>query len=204
MIRRRFLKSFLSTALGLVGGSLFLSPVPAAAQSALFNMNTASVPNEVLVGVNPEFGSLALMNIEASVGHVIEYLPALRVARVCLYGGLEGYRVSTFASRMVGVSFVEPNYVLTAYQATTEAAPNDPGYAAQQWAPQKVKADLAWPLWSPKESTVIAIVDTGVAMDHPDLVDKIYRNSSGQVIGYDFINGDADPSDDHGGSFGSR
>jgi len=195
MMRHTFLKSLLSSTLSLAGGALLLAPAPAAAQSAF--LSTASVPNEVMVGVNPELGQLALMNIEASVGRVIEYLPALKVARVRLYGGLDGYRAATFTSRLAGVSFVEPNYVLTAYQAETEAAPNDPGYA-QQWALPKVQADRAWPLWSPKASTVIAIVDTGVAMNHPDLANKIYRNASGQVIGYDFINGDADPTDDHG------
>ena len=194
-MRHTFLKTLLSSALSIVGGALLLAPAPAAAQSAF--LSTASVPNEVMVGVNPELGQLALMNIEASVGRVIEYLPALKVARVRLYGGLDGYRAATFTSRLAGVSFVEPNYVLTAYQANTEAAPNDPGYA-QQWALPKVQADRAWPLWSPKESTVIAIVDTGVAMNHPDLANKIYRNASGQVIGYDFINGDADPTDDNG------
>ncbi|MCX6365955.1 MAG: S8 family serine peptidase [Armatimonadetes bacterium] len=196
MMRHTFLKSLLSSALSLAGGALLLTSAPAAAQSAF--LSTVSVPNEVMVGVNPELGQLALMNIEASVGRVIEYLPALKVARVRLYGGLDGYRAATFTSRLAGVSFVEPNYVLTAYQAEIEAAPNDPGYATQQWALPKVQADRAWPLWSPKASTVIAIVDTGVAMNHPDLANKIYRNAGGQVIGYDFINGDADPTDDNG------
>ena len=195
-MRHTFLKSLLTSALSLTGGALLLAPAPAAAQSAF--LNPESVPNEVMVGVNPELGPLAFMNIEGSVGRVIEYLPALKVARVRLYVGLDGYRAAAFTSRLAGVSFVEPNYVLTAYQAAIEAAPNDPGYATQQWALPKVQADMAWPLWSPKESTVIAIVDTGMAMDHPDLANKIYRNASGQVVGYDFVNGDADPTDDNG------
>lgn len=39
---------------------------------------------------------------------------------------------------------------------------------------------------------VIAIIDTGVQLDHPDLVGAI------QAGGYDFVNDDADPIDDHG------
>lgn len=196
-MRYTFLKSLLTGALSLAGGAVLLAPAPAAAQTS-FIQSTASVPNEVLVGVTPELGQLALMNIEARVGRVMEYLPALKVARVRLYVGLEDYRAAAFTSRLAGVTFVEPNYVLTAYQAKTQAAPNDPGYAAQQWSLPKVQADRAWPLWIPKTSTVIAIVDTGVAMDHPDLASKIYRNAGGQAIGYDFVNGDADPTDDNG------
>ncbi len=166
-----------------------------------------SVPNEVLVGIAPELAGLSKMNIEATVGRVLEYSSALGVFRVRLYGGLDSARAATYTSRVIGVSFVEPNYVLSAYDgddddpdygASSSAVPNDSSYLTQQWAPQKVQADAAWPLWRPNGSSVVAIVDTGVTLNHPDLVNKLYRNSSGQVIGYDFINNDADPSDDQG------
>jgi thermitase len=49
----------------------------------------------------------------------------------------------------------------------------------------------AWELTAGITSTVIAIVDTGVDLDHPDLTGKI-------VPGYDFVNGDDTPQDDHG------
>lgn len=42
---------------------------------------------------------------------------------------------------------------------------------------------------------VIAILDTGVDANHPDLSDAI---GAGDFAGYDFINNDNDPHDDHG------
>ena len=44
---------------------------------------------------------------------------------------------------------------------------------------------------------VVAVIDTGIFATHPDLVDNVWRNSNGSN-GYDFINNDADPADDHG------
>ena len=46
-------------------------------------------------------------------------------------------------------------------------------------------------MWKPQAQTIIAIVDTGVQMNHPDLANKM-------VSGYDFFNNDSDPSDDNG------
>lgn len=41
------------------------------------------------------------------------------------------------------------------------------------------------------EGIKVAVLDTGTQLDHPDLVDNI-------ISGYDFVNNDADPSDDSG------
>ena len=85
------------------------------------------------------------------------------------------------------VEFVEPNYVYT-----TELAPNDPG-TAQQYAWNTIDANEAWDVHSGNSSTVIAIVDTGIQRNHPDLDAKI-------VSGYDFVNNDnaADDGNGHG------
>lgn len=67
--------------------------------------------------------------------------------------------------------------------------PNDPLYAAQ-WHLPRAGVPAAWQISSGAGVTV-AVVDTGVEAGHPDL--------QGQVLpGYDFLNDDADPSDDNG------
>jgi thermitase len=53
--------------------------------------------------------------------------------------------------------------------------------------------DMAWDITIGNSDVIIAIVDTGVDLDHPDLIDNI-------VPGYNFINEDLPPDDvyDHG------
>ncbi len=66
--------------------------------------------------------------------------------------------------------------------------PNDP-QLWQNWGWQWVGADLVWT--EPAVSPLVAVLDTGVDYTHPDLVGKV-------VLGYDWINGDANPMDDFG------
>lgn len=48
------------------------------------------------------------------------------------------------------------------------------------------------------EGVIIAVIDTGVHYNHQDLSPNILTNSNGNLIGYDFYNGDNYPNDDHG------
>lgn len=88
--------------------------------------------------------------------------------------------------------------------------PNDPFYS-QQWWIQAINADQAWTLSTGDTNQVIAILDTGVDWQHPDLQNKIWRNNdevlNGQdsdgngfvddIRGWDFINNDNNPMDDN-------
>jgi subtilisin family serine protease len=74
-----------------------------------------------------------------------------------------------------------------AYAAGT---PNDE-YWPQQWSQAKTHAPQAWDLTTGSSSVVVAVVDTGVDAGQPDLVGRV-------LPGYDFVNGDTDPSDDEG------
>ena len=74
--------------------------------------------------------------------------------------------------------------------ASTTVTPSDPHWG-RQWGPRKVRAPEAWDRSRGSGGTVIAIVDTGVDPNHPDLRGRVMR-------GYDFHNNDYNPYDDDG------
>lgn len=54
---------------------------------------------------------------------------------------------------------------------------NDPGYASN-WAIQKINAPNAWNISTGNGQTVIAVIDTGFALNHQDLKDNWYQNQN--------------------------
>lgn len=96
---------------------------------------------------------------------------------------------STFAEevRANGLSkYVEPNLRFKA-----SFVPNDPHWQ-QQWGPAKIEADHAWNTTMGDPSVLVAVIDTGVDWNHPDLAPNYV------AMGYDWVNNDTDPMDDHG------
>ena len=91
------------------------------------------------------------------------------------------------------VEYAEPNFPRS---ATWE--PNDPWYPLQ-WHFDHVNAEAAWDIQRGGSSGVIvAVLDTGVAYENygsfaqaPDLAGTLF------VPGYDFVNSDDHPNDDH-------
>jgi len=89
--------------------------------------------------------------------------------------------------KAVGISsYIEPNFKFKA-----NFIPNDP-YWNQQWGPSKIGADLAWDTQLGNSSILVAIIDTGVDWNHSDLAANYVP------LGYDWVNNDTDPMDDHG------
>ena len=84
------------------------------------------------------------------------------------------------------VEWAEPNYLLQA-----SYLPSDP-YYHEQWYLDKVKAPQAWDLTKGgSEDIIIAVLDTGVDIDHPDLKDNIWVN-------LDELKGDGIDNDNNG------
>lgn len=91
----------------------------------------------------------------------------------------------SFYKKTSGLDFAEPNYI-----RKTSKAPND-AYYAQQYAPQIMKMPAAWDSFTGDPSVVIAIIDTGMDVGHPDLASKV-------VAGYDFYSNSSDVTDTFG------
>jgi thermitase len=89
--------------------------------------------------------------------------------------------------RVVGfVSYIEPNMKVQA-----QLVPNDP-YWSIQWGPRKIEADWAWNTTVGNPSVLVAVIDTGIYYYHEDIAANYVP------LGYDWVNMDSDPLDDHG------
>jgi subtilisin family serine protease len=104
-----------------------------------------------------------------------------------------------------------------------EATPNDPSYS-RLWglnntgqnsgrSDSDIDAPEAWAFSTGSNALVTAVIDTGVQHAHPDLAANMWKNPGetagdgvdnddngyvDDVFGYDFVNNDGDPNDDHG------
>jgi thermitase len=83
-------------------------------------------------------------------------------------------------------SYVEPNMKMQ-----TQLVPNDPSWNLQ-WGPQKVQADWAWNTTTGNSSVLVAVVDTGIDYNHPDLAANYVP------LGFNWVNNSTYPKDDFG------
>ncbi|MEQ8762766.1 MAG: S8 family serine peptidase [Planctomycetota bacterium] len=83
------------------------------------------------------------------------------------------------------VLYAEPNLLHTVF-----VDPNDPLFP-QQTGLNLVRCPEAWDLETGSSQVVIAVTDTGVDVDHPDLAGHF-------AFGHDYFDGDTDPDDQAG------
>ncbi|MGD0495286.1 MAG: NosD domain-containing protein [Candidatus Bathyarchaeia archaeon] len=83
-------------------------------------------------------------------------------------------------------SYIEPNM---RYQI--DAVPNDPEWS-KQWGLRTIEADWAWNTTVGSHSILVAVVDTGIDWQHPDLAANYV------ALGYNWVNNDPNPMDDNG------
>ena len=88
-------------------------------------------------------------------------------------------------NKLEEVEYAEPNHMLKAFYT-----PNDP-FFAYQYGPQKVQAPDAWDVTTSNGNIKIAIIDTGVQLNHPELAIKLWP-------GYNFVEGNLTPNDGNG------
>ena len=167
-------------------------------------------PDEVLVKFKPTISDQTIKTtIAAYQAKKIKRIPRINVYKIQIQKSTTLEETLYALRRNPDVEYAEPNYI--AYVAET---PNDPLFEDQYalynpgsgppGSPQgeeraDIKATSTWEETKGNEDIVIAILDTGVDLSHPDLVDlenpdlnKIYSS------GYDFINDDSDATDDQG------
>ena len=74
------------------------------------------------------------------------------------------------------IRHVEPNGLLAIPAANSASREvNDPRFS-DQWGLRKIMAPEAWDITFGDEDIVVAVIDTGVELDHPDLVGNLFVN----------------------------
>ncbi len=75
---------------------------------------------------------------------------------------------------------------------------SDNGGKEITWNVTHIDATDVWALGYTGAGIVVGVLDTGVNYDHLDLADHVWVNPAYPNHGYDFVNNDDDPMDDHG------
>lgn len=77
--------------------------------------------------------------------------------------------------RRADVDYAEPNFI----RRPSVITPSDP-YYVRQWNYPLINLPNAWGTTTGDSDVIVAVMDTGVLLDHPDMVDRV-------TPGYDFI-----------------
>ncbi|WP_459195428.1 S8 family peptidase [Wukongibacter baidiensis] len=113
---------------------------------------------------------------------------------------LEKFKVIKKVANRKRVGIVKPvtrivvgkDFLIDKIEANNDIDVNDPG-AKSQWALTYTNSNDIWDFIEQKQTVNIAVIDTGVDYNHPDL-----KNRVKQDMGYDFVNDDGDAMDDNG------
>jgi subtilisin family serine protease len=161
--------SILFPSMGMTGGAqdrgrpLATREAPYAPEEVLVKYRKG-VPSGVRAMDSTQFGA-RVAEIHGSGIHRVKLPPGVSVREA-----VEMFRANR------DVEAAEPNYIVRAL-----AAPNDPDFH-EQWGLSRIDARGAWSVTTGSADVVIAVLDTGLALAHPDLVGNIWRNP-GEIAG---------------------
>ncbi|HZH98586.1 MAG TPA: S8 family peptidase, partial [Fimbriimonadaceae bacterium] len=154
-------------------------------QQHLVHPGAEYVAGEILVKFKPTYLSGKLSALAATGATVENELRQIGVSHINLPANLSVPQAIAYYRSLPSVEFAEANYVRKAL-----FRPNDSLYS-QMWPMSKINIERAWDVAQGAPTVVIAVLDTGVDLTHPDLVGKL-------VQGTDTIDNDSDPSDTQG------
>lgn len=131
-----------------------------------------AVADRVLVGVRPGIGTVqtASKAVATFGGRVSRRLGGGRILVVELPTDSDILAVAEKLGAQSGIDFAEPDRLVY-----TAAIPTDPEYPNQPHLP-KIKCPEAWDVGAGSPNVIIAVVDSGIDVDHPDLADQLWTN----------------------------
>jgi subtilisin family serine protease len=177
----------------LAAGLALAAPSAAYAQFGETTAGQRYVPGEAIVRFEPGVAAAERRDARGDARVIFDQSLGLRRAQVVSFDGPVGAAI-TRLEEQPEVAYAQPNY---RYHALA-APPNDTFFEqGNQWGlsgwPGSVGVLPAWDR-SRGAGQVIAIVDTGVDLTHPDLAANLWTGSGG-MHGMDFVDGDTDPDD---------
>ncbi|WP_079910528.1 S8 family peptidase [Paenibacillus sp. 32352] len=158
--------------------------------------------NQVVVRFKQEPSSADLAKIEADIGTT--HYRKVGYTYVFESRKLEAKQLMDYFQKW-NVAYAEPHFLyLTNSEAVdavkengsqasdnTNFKPNDSLYQRYQWNLPLIDTESGWAISKGSQDVKVAIVDTGVDLNHPDLKDQL-------ISGYNVVNSDAPPADDVG------
>lgn len=185
-----------------------VSKIPSDYEPFAVRKGSKYVTNELIVKYKKGIASTHRASVESTVGtQTLKYYPLIDAYQVKVTSGKTMEEtLAAYASLTDTIEYAQPNYLLYA-----SVVPDDPAYS-NLWGMATIGASAAWDVSTGSSNIIIGVIDTGVDYTHPDLSANIWHNpgeipfngidddGNGYVddtVGWDFCNGDNDPSDDN-------
>lgn len=153
--------------------ALALTAGTAAAQEATFESQTEAevVPGQYIVKMEPGAATRALtIRAFGAEATLVDILPLIGARVIQFDEDVEFGALATRALGIPGVAYIEPVYVVRA-----DVDPGDTDYG-DQWGFPKISAPDAWDTRTDSGDLVVAVIDTGVDYDHPDVSGNMWTN----------------------------
>jgi subtilisin family serine protease len=166
-------------------------------------------PDMVLVRFEPgspaSARAVARSAVRADLDYSYTIVPGLE--RVRVRPGRTVQQTIDALLRNPNVLYAEPDYLVRA-----GVVPNDPSYSSL-WGMQNIKAPQAWDITTGRPEVVVAVLDSGIDREHPDLQANLWVNPGeipdngidddgngyiDDVYGWNFGANNNDPSDGNG------
>jgi len=145
------------------------------------------VAGQILVKFKPSISSQSISALNSANNvRVITRLPNLGVYNLSGEKSVAELLAAYDPKTNPNVEYAEPNHLCVGLSTT----PNDPSFN-QQWGLTNIKAPQTWDIQKGSSSVIIAVVDSGVDLNHEDLKNRV-------IYGHDYVDGDEVPSDELG------